>query len=183
MEGGARRWHPDVADLSVHRAADDAWCGRDRIRPADRRRGARLRPDHRHDRRRSRHLYDHARAGDDHGLRRPVRCRGLLPHAALRDGRDLAEGPRGSAPRQHLLSAARSDLRAVGQGMELSLHRALLRGPQGRLLEFGEDHGTERHRLDRRRGGQRLRALQLALPRVGILLHDPAGRRPSFPIR
>ena len=70
----------------------------------------------------------------------------------------------------------RDHLRAVGQGVGLRLHRPLLRGAEGRLLQLGLHHRAERHRLDRRRLGQRLRAGQLALQGIGVLLHRPARR-------
>ena len=100
----------------------------------------------------------------------------LLPDPALRDDRDLAEGPRGSPARQHLRAAAGDHLRALGEGVGLCLHRPLLRGPEGRLLEFGLHHRPERDRLDRGRIGERLRAGELAVQGIGDLLHDPAGR-------
>ena len=54
---------------------------------------------------------------NDHPLRHADRRRALLPAAALRDGRDLAEGHARDPPRQHLLAAAGDHLRALGQGL------------------------------------------------------------------
>ena len=105
-------------------------------------------------------------------------CRGaLLPAAALRHDRDLAEGHAGNPARQHLRAAARDHLRALGQGLVQRLHRPQLRRPVARLLELGADHHSLDDRLDRDRLGQRLRAGELALQGRRPVLHDPDRRR------
>ena len=96
---------------------------------------------------------------------------------------DLAEGPRGGAARQHLRAASRDHLRALGQGVGLRLHRPLLRGAEGRIPEIGLHHHPERDRLDRRRIGQRLRAGELALQGIGVLLHRSSSSGRSSPTR
>ncbi len=65
-------------------------------------------------------------------LRHAVRRRGLLPAAALRDGRDVAEGHAGDPPGQHLRAADGNHLRALGQGVGDGLHRPQLRRPFSR---------------------------------------------------
>ena len=64
----------------------------------------------------------------------------LLSAAALRDGRDIAQGHAGDPARQHLFAAARDHLRALGEGLGQRLHRPQLRRAVARLLELGAHH-------------------------------------------
>jgi hypothetical protein len=81
----------------------------------------------------------------------PCAGRGLLPAAALRDDRHLAEGHAGNPARQHLCAAGRDHLRALGQGLGGRPARAQLRRAVARFLELGADHGAVGRAVDRHR--------------------------------
>ena len=110
-------------------------------------------------------------------LRLPGRLGAVLPAALLRHDRHLAEDDAGDPAGRHLRMADSPDDRAVDHGVDEGLHRRQLRGHPCRPPELLQDHDPERHRLDRARRDQRLRAVLLAPEGRQRRLRGAAARR------